>query len=76
MYYCSLYCKRGMGVMQWCSWLRHCATSHKVMGLIPDGVGGTFIDINFLAVLWPWGRLTPNRNVYQEYFLGVKAAGV
>jgi len=23
---------------QWCSWLRHCATSWKVAGSIPDGV--------------------------------------
>jgi len=23
----------------WCSWLRHCATSRKVAGSIPDGVG-------------------------------------
>jgi len=22
----------------WCSWLRHCATSRKVPGSIPDGV--------------------------------------
>jgi len=22
----------------WCSWLRHCATSRKVAGSIPDGV--------------------------------------
>jgi hypothetical protein len=27
-------------VMQWCSWLRHCATSQKVTGSIPDGVIG------------------------------------
>jgi hypothetical protein len=26
----------------WCSWLRHCATSRKVMGSIPDGVTGIF----------------------------------
>ena len=25
-----------------CSWLRHCATSRKVMGSTPDGVTGTF----------------------------------
>jgi hypothetical protein len=28
--------------MQWCSWLRHCATSQKVGGSIPDGVSGIF----------------------------------
>jgi hypothetical protein len=27
---------------QWCSWLRHCTTSQKVTGLIPDGVIGFF----------------------------------
>jgi hypothetical protein len=26
----------------WCSWLRHCATSRKVTGSIPDGVDGIF----------------------------------
>jgi hypothetical protein len=25
---------------QWWSWLRHCTTSQKVAGLIPDGVTG------------------------------------
>jgi hypothetical protein len=28
--------------MWWRSWLRHCATSQKVKGLIPDGVTGIF----------------------------------
>jgi hypothetical protein len=28
---------------RWCSWLRHCATSHKVAGSIPDVVNGIFI---------------------------------
>jgi hypothetical protein len=27
---------------QWRSWLRHCATSRKVAGLIPDGITGIF----------------------------------
>ena len=27
---------------RWRSWLRHCATSRKVAGLIPDGVTGIF----------------------------------
>jgi hypothetical protein len=26
----------------WRSWLRHCATGHKVAGSIPDGVTGIF----------------------------------
>ena len=29
---------------QWRSWLRHCDTSRKVAGSIPDGVNGFFID--------------------------------
>jgi hypothetical protein len=29
-------------VTRWRSWLRHCATSWKVVGLIPDGVIGYF----------------------------------
>jgi hypothetical protein len=32
----------------------------------------SFIDIILPAALWP---LASNRNEYQEYFLGVKAAG-
>jgi hypothetical protein len=31
-----------MGGTQWRSWLRHCATSHKVTGSIPDGVTEIF----------------------------------
>jgi hypothetical protein len=27
---------------RWSSWLRHCATSRKVAGSIPDGVTGNF----------------------------------
>ena len=27
---------------RWYSWLRHCATSRKVTGSIPDGVTGIF----------------------------------
>jgi hypothetical protein len=29
-------------VTRWRSWLRHCATSLKVAGSIPDGVTGIF----------------------------------
>jgi hypothetical protein len=43
--------------------LRHCATNRKVAGSIPDGVIGPGVDP------------ASNRNEYQEYFLGVKAAG-
>jgi len=34
-----------------------------------------FINTVLLAALWPWSRLSPNRNKYREYNLGVKAAG-
>jgi len=30
------------GGTRWRSWLRHCATSRKVAGLVPDGVTGIF----------------------------------
>ena len=29
-----------LGVKRWCGWLRHCATSRKVSGSIPNGVIG------------------------------------
>ena len=32
----------GVWGTRWRSWLRHCATSHKVAGSIPDGVIGIF----------------------------------
>jgi hypothetical protein len=56
-------------------WLRHCATNKKVAGSILDGVMEFFIDIILLIALRPWGRLSLNRIEYQEYFLGVNAAG-
>ena len=64
------------GATRWRRWLRHCATSWKVAGLILDGVIG--------IVYWhnPSGRTmalgvasASNRNEYQKCFLGVKAAG-
>jgi hypothetical protein len=50
--------------------LRHCATSRKVAGSILDGVTGIFHWHNPSGV-----DSSSNRNEYQEYFLGVKAAG-
>jgi len=35
--------------------LRHCPTSWKVVGSIPDGVIGTFIEIILQAAQWSWG---------------------
>ena len=57
-------------------WLRCCATNRKVAGSIPIGVSGFFIDINsFRSYYGPGVDSASDRNDYQEYFLGVKAAG-
>jgi len=43
--------------------------------LIPAGVSGFFIDIkSFLSHYGPGVDSASNRNEYQKYFLGVKAA--
>jgi len=56
--------------------LRCSATIRKVAGSIPAGVSGFFIDIkSFQSHYGPWVDSASNRNEYQEYFLGVKAAG-
>jgi len=36
------YVPASKGGTWWRSWLRHCATSRKVAGSIPDGVTGIF----------------------------------
>jgi hypothetical protein len=41
------------GGTRWRTWLRHCATSRKVAGSIPDG------DIILPVSLWPWGLTQP-----------------
>jgi len=57
-------------------WLRCCATNRKVAGSIPAGVTGFFIDIkSFQSHYGPGVDSASDRNEYQEYFLGVKAAG-
>ena len=57
-------------------WLRCCATIRKVAGSIPAGISGFFIDIkSFWSHYGPGVDSASNRNEYQEYFLGVKAAG-
>ena len=57
-------------------WLRCCAINRKVAGSIPAGVSGFFIDIkSFRSHYGPGLDSASNRNEYQEYFLGVKAAG-
>jgi len=55
---------------------RCCATNRKVAGSIPASVSGFFIDIkSFRSQYGPVVDSASNRNEYQEYFLGVKAAG-
>jgi len=57
-------------------WLRCCVTNGKVACSIPPGVSGFFIDIkSFRSHYGPGVDSATNRNEYQEYFLGVKAAG-
>jgi hypothetical protein len=57
-------------------WLRCCDTIRKVAGSIPAGVSGFFIDIkSFRSRYDPGVDSASKRNEYQEYFLGVKAAG-
>jgi len=65
--------KKGTAVAQW---FRCCATNRKVAGSIPAGVSGLFIDIKSFRSQYVSGvESASNRNEYQEYFLGVKAAG-
>ena len=50
-----------------------CATNRKVVGSIPAGVSGFFIDIkSFRSHYGPGVDSASNRNEYQEYFLGGK----
>ena len=56
------------------SWLRHCVTSWKVAGLIPEGFIGTFYSLGISAPpMTLWSNQT-NRSEYRLCFLGVKAA--
>jgi len=64
----GVYYIMGTAVAQW---LRCCVTNRKVAG-----VSGFFIDIkSFRSHYDPGVNSASNRNEYQEYFLGVKAAG-
>ena len=57
-------------------WIRCCAPNRKLAGSIPAVVSGFFIDIkNFRSRYGPGIDSASNRNEYQKYFLGVKAAG-
>ena len=67
----SAQCKKAVA-----QWLRCCAINRKVAGSIPADVTGFFIDIiAFRSHYGPGVDSASNRNEYQEYFLGVKAAG-
>ena len=58
-------------------WLRCFPANLKVAGSIPPGVSGIFIDIKFFRSHYgPGVDSVSDTNEYQEYFLGVKAAGV
>jgi len=57
-------------------WLRCCAKNRKVAGSISVGVSGFFIDIKSSRSQYgPGVESASKRNEYQEYFLGIKAAG-
>ena len=67
------YLHLGTAVAQW---LRCCATNRKVAGSIPAGVSRFFFDIkSFRSHYGPEVDSASNRNEYQEYYVGVKAAG-
>ena len=68
----QLYPKVGTAVAQS---LSCCATNRKVAVSIAAGVSGLFIDIkSFRSHYGPGVVSASNRNEYQEYFLGSKAA--
>jgi len=57
-------------------WLRCCSINRKIAGSIAASVSGFFIDIKFFRSQCGTGfDSASNRNEYQEYLLGVKAAG-
>ena len=73
VYFCMVVSHTGTAVAQ-C--LRCCATNRKVTGSIPGGVNGIFHWHNPSDRTMALGvDPASNRNEYQEYFLGVKAAG-
>ena len=72
IYFNEIQRKKGAAAAQW---LRCCATNRKVAASIPD-VSGIFIAIkSFQSHYGHQVDSASNRNEYQKYFLGVKAAG-
>jgi hypothetical protein len=54
----------------------YCPTIRNVACSIPDGGTGIFhLHIPFVCTMAPGIDSASNRNEYQEYFLGLKAAG-
>jgi hypothetical protein len=69
----GIYDKRGTAVAQW---LRCWATNQKVASSIPDGIIGIFHwHKSFWSHYGPGFDSASKRNKYEEYFLGVNAAG-
>jgi len=57
--------------------VRCCDTNRKVVGSIPAGISGFFIDIkSFRSHYGPGVDSSSNKNEYQDHFLGVKEVGV
>jgi hypothetical protein len=52
------------GGTQWCSWLRHCTTSQKVVCSIPDGVIGIFHWHNLSGHTQPLKELSTMGNLH------------
>ena len=64
------------GGTRWCSWLRHCATSQKVAGSIPDGVVGIFHWHNPSSHTMALGLTQPLKEMTtRNISCGVKATG-
>ena len=61
---------------RWRSWLRHCSTSRKVAGSIPDGVTGIFYSYNHSGRRMALGQTQPLTEMSaRNISWGVKAAG-
>jgi len=64
------------GGIRWHSWLRHCAISRKVAGSFCRWCHWNFLlTLSFRPHYGPGVDSATNINEYQEYFVGVKAAG-
>jgi hypothetical protein len=65
-----------LGGTRWRSWLRHCATSWKVTGSIPDGINGIFHWHNHSGRTIALGLTLPLTEMStKDISWGVKAAG-